>query len=185
MKIIFIYILFSLLLPRVFAKEFSGSVRNKFNNFIGYTSLVATKDVTGEQIAFAADRGGDFSVTLSEGTWTITADKDQISEWGYASLEDYQIIIEEGIPLTQNIILYARTPLEPPHLIINFNIKDKSITYILKGQGGTRMTIFKSTDLDSWTPIYSRATAKGQLSYGTSYSYSLSPVFFKIVSSTE
>ncbi|MCC5843809.1 MAG: carboxypeptidase regulatory-like domain-containing protein [Verrucomicrobia bacterium] len=185
MKKIYIYIIILFLLPRGFAIEFSGSVRNKFNNFIGFTSLVATKAETGEQTSFSADRSGNFSVTLSEGTWAITADTDQISEWGYAPLEDYLIILEEGIPLVQNIILHARTPLEPPHLSVDFNIEDKRITYRFNGQGGTRMTILRSTDLNSWTPVFSIPTAKGQLSYGTSYSYSPGSVFFKIVASTE
>ena len=159
-------------------------MRNKFGNFIGYTSLTATQSDTGDQITFTAGRGGGFSVTLSDGIWTITTDSEQTWAWGYGPLDNYQVTVSGDIGIRQDIVLYAREPLAPPTVEIYMRVfGDLGLT--ITGQGGTRLTVERSYDLKSWHTYLHTTLAKPGLSTNAGAPANYAAGFFRAWASTE
>jgi hypothetical protein len=186
MKIVIFLSIICLLTHILGAATFSGVVENKFGQFIGFTALTATKQSTGEVVDFEGSRNGSFSVELLNGTWTITADTQQIAEWGYGPLDTYEIEID-GSDILQNIILLASEPLQTPSISFELDLEADRITYKVKGQGGTRVTLYASSNLQTWSPIMSstvRATGSGFTST-TPNNFSSYKMFFKVVATTE
>jgi hypothetical protein len=153
--------LLNLIAFSVNAATYSGTVENKFGDFIGFTALTATNTETSEEIEFPAGRSGTFAVELSEGTWIIEADSTQIAEWGYAQLSGYELTIL-GSDFAQDVVLYASEPLQEPKLEIYRN-QFGTLRLSLNGQGGTRFIVERSYDLKSWHSYYETTTAKGGL----------------------
>ena len=166
------------------AADYSGTVSNKFGDFIGYTSLVATNAATGQSVPFTADRGGEFMVSLSSGTWTIKVDAEQVGEWGYAPLDNYRVTIDEGTNLQRGIVLFAREPLDAPELTFSIQVRDV-FRFDMRGQGGTRLILQRSSDLKTWYDYYSISIAKPGSTFSINNSENWSTMFFRLGAATD
>ncbi len=170
--------------PLCAAADYSGTVSNKFGDWIGETSLVATNPATGQSVPFTASQGGKFIVSLSSGTWTIMVDAEQVGGWGYAPLDNYQVTIEEGSNLQQGIVLFAREPLDPPRLAFSIQ-PDGSFRFDLRGQGGTRLILQRSSDLRTWHDYHSTSIAKPGLTFSTNNYLNWSTMYFRLAATTD
>jgi len=166
------------------AAVFSGTVTNKYGDWIGDTSLVATNPATGQSVPFTASRSGEFIVSLSSGKWTIKVDADQVGDWGYAPLDNYQVTIEDDSNLQQGIVLFAREPLDAPQLA--FSVQPGGVfRFDMRGQGGTRFILQRSSDLRTWHDYFSTSIAKPGLTYSINNSENWSKMFFRLVTTTD
>jgi hypothetical protein len=165
------------------AATFSGTVENKFGDFIGFTKLTATKSNSSDQIEFTAGRNGTFSVELTDGTWTIDADVIQIAAWGYAPVENYELVIA-GENILSDVVLYASEPLLEPEMEI-YRSQSGALNLSLNGQGGTRFIVKRSYDLASWHSYYETTTAKGALSTSANAPSDRNTVFYRLTVSLE
>jgi len=168
---------------------FSGILKNKFGFGIDIVKLTATKSDTGEQVDFYSGSQGEFSVQLSAGTWTITGDPAKIDLRGFAPLESFEVLIQPA-GTTQDIILFAKEPLIPPRIEIwNYDLQQNSLRLHIEYQGGTRITAYRSNDLEEWTPVYSSvhlSGASGGVFFSIPNDFTLHPKsFFKVVATTE
>lgn len=182
MKKINIILWLNLIVLSLSGAIFSGTVENKFGDFIGFTELTAMNVDTSEKIEFIAGRNGTFSVELSDGTWIIEADSNLIGEWGYAPLSGYELTIT-GSDLEQNLVLHASEPLKEPNLRIYRN-QFGALSLSLNGQGGTRFIVERSYDLKSWHSYYEGTTAKGGLTISANAPSHRTRVFYRLTATT-
>jgi len=171
------------------AATFSGTLKNKFGFGIDIVKLTATKSDTVEQVDFYSGSLGEFSVELSTGTWTITGDPAKIDLRGFAPLESFEVLIQPT-GTTQDIILFAKEPLIPPRIEIwDYDLPRNSLRLHIEYQGGTRITAYRSSDFQEWTPVYSSvhlSGASGGVFFSIPNDFALYPTsFFKVVATTE
>lgn len=148
------------------ATTFSGSLETKQEAVVAFCTLNAQKMGSEESVQFQTSRSGGFSVELTEGTWTVTADVTQIEAWGFSQLEGITVPMTGSTPASMKIILHASQPLRIPTLKFN-RTAGGTMSFVVNGQGGTRVTIYSSTDMKNWTSYYSRPITT------TGYSYSV------------
>jgi hypothetical protein len=165
------------------AATFTGTVENKFGDFIGFTNLTATNQETSEKIEFSAGRSGTFAVELSDGSWRLDADPIQLGEWGYAPLSDYELSVS-GDDISRDIILFASEPLQVPKIEI-FKNQFGNLSLSLDGQGGTRFIVERSYDLESWHSYYETTTAKGRLTTSANAASYQTTVFYRLTATAE
>lgn len=176
---------FTLLLSSAKAAIFSGYLKTKHAKVIAYCNLRAISD-TGETREFTTGRSGDFSVGLGSGAWSILADSDQIRNWGFSQMDGVTVAITGDIDVVKNLNLFASEPLQLPSLVFS---RPDSQTWIFSvhGQGGTRVRIYSSTDMVTWTLYNSVAigtTGQTIVSSNSSHIY-IPRIFFKATASSE
>lgn len=167
------------------AATFSGSLKTKQGVSIAFCKLIA-QPATGSAVPFESDRSGNFSVDLGDGEWSLSADTEQIQSWGFAQMDGVAVAITGGMNVVKNLTLFASEPLQMPSL--TFTRPDpRTWKFSVKGQGGTIVRIYSSTDLVTWTPYNSYAIGTSGRSVSTSMdSHMAVPlIYFRATATTE
>jgi hypothetical protein len=137
---------------------YSGTLKTKQGRFLADMILQATREGTGEVVSFVVTRTGTFSAELSDGTWAITADSAALAKLGLAPFPGASVTMSGGGNQSANLVLHATEPLWTPTMEFSRSTTG-TLTFKIKGQAGTRVTIYSSTDLNTWSTFDSITVA--------------------------
>jgi hypothetical protein len=163
---------------------YSGTLKTKQGLALADMTLQATREGTGEVVSFVVSRTGDFSATLSDGTWTITADPADLAKLGLAPFPNASITMSGGGSQNASLVLHATEPLWTPKLEFSRSVSG-TLVFKIKGQAGTRVKIYSSTDLKEWTSFESYPILTGYTRTIGNPPGNYTRRYFKAVSTTD
>lgn len=145
--------------------ELSGNLEEPYGKALKDMTLRAQLGEAGEVREVVTGRRGDYSIELSDGIWTITADPIELAKLGLDQFEDVTVHVGSGAPISLDLTLHPTLPLWTPTLVYTQDADGKE-TFSVKGQAGTLVTIRSSVSLEEeWRSVYGASIATSGFSH--------------------